>query len=86
MVTNEFISNQRLEYFDEMLLASGWQKAGEYWVPPDHYREGLALKMSGSAKTPITLKRCHAVMVQVQWDEAAVNGKLDEVLGQIDLR
>jgi hypothetical protein len=87
MVSNEVISSQRLEYFDQMLLASGWLKSGKYWVPPEHYREALAVKMCGHprTRTPLTLKRCHAVMVQVQWDEALVNGKLAEVLGQIDL-
>jgi hypothetical protein len=85
MVACPFISSQRLEYFDEMLLATGWQGAGEHWVPPEHYREALAVKMSGRPQTPITLKRCHAVMVQVQWDEAVVNGKLAELSGLIDL-
>ena len=78
MVTSEFISNQRLEYFDQMLLASGWRQAGEHWIPPEHYRDALALKMSGRPGTSIELKRCHAVMVQVQWDEAVVDGRLTE--------
>ncbi len=65
---NKVLVQQRLDYFDQMLLACGWVRQESNWLAPAHMRELLALEVGAGS-----VKRSLAVAAQVQFDEACEN-------------
>lgn len=59
----------KLEQVDEYLMASGWIREGETWRPPRDI--AYALRTHAPNWETATWRRCYAVMLQVQYDEAA---------------
>jgi hypothetical protein len=59
----------KLAQIDEYLLACGWERQGNYWKPPAEI--AYAMRFHAPNIDTAVWRRCHAVMIQVQRDEAA---------------
>lgn len=55
----------RIEYIDEMLLASGWRRSDLGWLAPESFRDDLAEEVGRGSVT-----RWIAIAAQVQIDES----------------
>lgn len=59
------VNAERLDYIDNMLLASGWQRTDIGWVAPDYMRKTLAEAVGVGS-----VSRSLAISAQIQIDEA----------------
>jgi hypothetical protein len=64
---NAIIARERLDYFTDMLRASGWSEDYGHWLAPLHLREQLG-KVVGRGHVALWI----AVAAQIQLDSAIV--------------
>ena len=64
---NAIIARERLDYFTDMLRATGWTEDDGYWLAPLSFRERLAQRV-GRGHVRLWI----AVAAQVQFDTAMI--------------
>ena len=74
---NALIARERLDYFADMLIASGWKRDGEHWLAPERYAEALRLEVGRGA---VSLRV--AVQAQVMFDEITVERDMAQIIFQ----
>jgi hypothetical protein len=64
---NAIIARERLDYFADMLRATGWTEDDGHWLAPLHFREQLAQDV-GRGHVALWI----AIAAQVQFDTAMI--------------
>lgn len=68
------LSVSRLDYVDQMLLASGWKLEAAGYLAPESFRKELAIEVGAGH-----VRRSVAIAAQVQMDEAFVQRRAREL-------